>query len=306
LVFMPGSFDHVQLAWRYPALRGWLEGLSSRFRVVQFDPRGSGMSTRNLDNGPRAEDYLRDLEAVADKLRLQDFILFSCGFTFHTAVRYALKHSDRACAIVVAGANREVTRVRAPAQWLALPEQDWDLFLYSVVPRDRTPQQAKEIVELLKQAYDQPNFVLRMRAHSAEPLDSLRQLKVPVLVLHARDYPLFDASEAMAVAQSCDGRMVLIDGNTPQGDPEQGIRAIESFLNDISPDAREVVGAHDLSAREVDVLRLLAAGKSNAQIADALVISQNTVIRHVSNIFAKIGVENRTEAAAYAHRANLT
>jgi DNA-binding NarL/FixJ family response regulator len=61
-----------------------------------------------------------------------------------------------------------------------------------------------------------------------------------------------------------------------------------------------------MSVREIEVLRLLAAGKSNQQIAEELVISQNTVIRHVSNIFAKIGAENRTEAAAYAHRHNLT
>ena len=48
------------------------------------------------------------------------------------------------------------------------------------------------------------------------------------------------------------------------------------------------------------MLRLLGVGKSNAQIADELVISQNTVIRHVSNIFAKIGAENRAQAAVYA------
>jgi DNA-binding CsgD family transcriptional regulator len=55
-----------------------------------------------------------------------------------------------------------------------------------------------------------------------------------------------------------------------------------------------------LSEREVEVLRLIAAGRSNQQIAEALVISHNTVIRHVSNIFGKTGAANRTEAAAYA------
>jgi DNA-binding CsgD family transcriptional regulator len=57
-----------------------------------------------------------------------------------------------------------------------------------------------------------------------------------------------------------------------------------------------------LSEREVEILRLIAAGKSNQQIADALVISLNTVWRHVSNIFTKIGASNRAEAATYAHR----
>jgi NarL family two-component system response regulator LiaR len=55
----------------------------------------------------------------------------------------------------------------------------------------------------------------------------------------------------------------------------------------------------------VEVLRLVAAGKSNPQIADELVISLNTVQRHVSNILGKTGVSNRTEAASYAHTRNL-
>jgi len=60
-----------------------------------------------------------------------------------------------------------------------------------------------------------------------------------------------------------------------------------------------------LTAREVEVLRLLAGGKSNREIADALVISYNTVERHISHIFAKTGVANRVEAASYAHRHGL-
>jgi DNA-binding NarL/FixJ family response regulator len=55
-----------------------------------------------------------------------------------------------------------------------------------------------------------------------------------------------------------------------------------------------------LSEREVEVLRLIASGKSNPEIAEALVISVNTVYRHVSHIFDKTGVSNRVEAAGYA------
>jgi DNA-binding CsgD family transcriptional regulator len=61
-----------------------------------------------------------------------------------------------------------------------------------------------------------------------------------------------------------------------------------------------------LSEREVHVLRLLAAGKSNRAIADALVVSPNTVAFHVKGIFNKTGAANRTEAAAYAHQHGLT
>jgi predicted ATPase/DNA-binding NarL/FixJ family response regulator len=61
-----------------------------------------------------------------------------------------------------------------------------------------------------------------------------------------------------------------------------------------------------LSGREVEVLRLIATGHSNKAIAQALFISPNTVLRHVSNIFTKTGVANRAEAAAYATRHGLT
>lgn len=60
-----------------------------------------------------------------------------------------------------------------------------------------------------------------------------------------------------------------------------------------------------LTAREVEVLRLLAHGATNQEIADALVISRHTVIRHVSNILDKVGAANRVEATAYATRQGL-
>jgi DNA-binding NarL/FixJ family response regulator len=57
---------------------------------------------------------------------------------------------------------------------------------------------------------------------------------------------------------------------------------------------------HGLTARELEVLRLVAAGRSNREIAAALVISEHTVARHLQNIFAKLGVSSRTAAGAFA------
>jgi DNA-binding CsgD family transcriptional regulator len=72
--------------------------------------------------------------------------------------------------------------------------------------------------------------------------------------------------------------------------------------------ARAARPAHPdkLSDREIEVLKLIAEGKTNQQIADLLFISLNTVAHHVGNIFAKTGVGNRTQAASYAHRNGLT
>jgi DNA-binding NarL/FixJ family response regulator len=76
---------------------------------------------------------------------------------------------------------------------------------------------------------------------------------------------------------------------------------IESFLSSLTqaPAGARVL-PDGLSAREVEVLRLLAAGKGNQQIADELVISLNTARKHVANILDKTGAANRTEAAGYA------
>ena len=60
-----------------------------------------------------------------------------------------------------------------------------------------------------------------------------------------------------------------------------------------------------LTPRELEVLRLLAAGRSNPQIGELLFISPRTAQVHVTRLLAKLGLANRTEAAAFAHRHGL-
>ena len=64
-------------------------------------------------------------------------------------------------------------------------------------------------------------------------------------------------------------------------------------------------GRGGLSPRELEVLRLVATGKTNREIADELVVSARTVDRHVSNIFAKLHVSSRAAATAYAYEHQL-
>jgi DNA-binding NarL/FixJ family response regulator len=78
----------------------------------------------------------------------------------------------------------------------------------------------------------------------------------------------------------------------------------------VRPEAAEVAppgpgrraAPHGLSERELEVLRLLAAGRSNREIGDALFISAATAARHVANIYLKLGVASRAEATAFALR----
>lgn len=68
---------------------------------------------------------------------------------------------------------------------------------------------------------------------------------------------------------------------------------------------KDNVKIESLTRREMDVLKLLAVGMYNKEIAEKLNISERTVKNHVSNIFKKIGVTDRTQAAVFAIRNNL-
>ena len=60
-----------------------------------------------------------------------------------------------------------------------------------------------------------------------------------------------------------------------------------------------------LSPRELEVLQLIATGRTNHAIAAELVLSERTVARHVSNIFTKLGLSSRSAATAYAYEHHL-
>ena len=81
--------------------------------------------------------------------------------------------------------------------------------------------------------------------------------------------------------------------------------SVKKALAETNGDLEAAVGELKLTPREVEVLRLLAAGASNQTIADALVISLHTVKRHVTNLHQKLGVASRLEAVARAREQGL-
>jgi DNA-binding NarL/FixJ family response regulator len=87
--------------------------------------------------------------------------------------------------------------------------------------------------------------------------------------------------------------------------PEITRRLIEAFARLPSGDAHELRQYHDLTDRERDVLLLLASGRSNAEIAAELSVSEATVKSHVTSILGKLGVRDRTQAVIAAYEAGI-
>ncbi len=127
--------------------------------------------------------------------------------------------------------------------------------------------------------------LLSGRDHRAEAADELRTAHEAALRLGAR--PLGERIEALAAR----ARLSLADA-TADGTVAE--------IAEIDP-----LAAYDLTPREVEVLRLVAQGRTNRQIADELFISESTAGVHVSHIIGKLGVGGRVEAATIATRLGL-
>lgn len=85
-------------------------------------------------------------------------------------------------------------------------------------------------------------------------------------------------------------------------------RLLERFTSDLGPAPGEgelAAAAAELTEREREVLRLLAGGRSNLEIADVLILTEATVKTHVSNILRKLGVRDRVQAVAWAYEKGL-
>jgi DNA-binding CsgD family transcriptional regulator len=121
------------------------------------------------------------------------------------------------------------------------------------------------------------------------------RLAEALLAAGRRDQAVTEARAAHAVA-------VKLGAEPLRGEVEALARRGRLDLGVAAPEGDGTAG---LTPRELEVVRLVAAGRSNSQIAEALFISPKTASVHVSNILAKFGVHTRTEAAATAHRLGL-
>jgi DNA-binding CsgD family transcriptional regulator len=140
----------------------------------------------------------------------------------------------------------------------------------------------------------------------------LPEVTAPTLVVHRRDDHTIPAALGREVAARVPGAVfVPLDGvdHLPwRGDAPSVVRAVAEFLaggEPVDPDRPLPADLASLSEREVEVLRLVAAGHSDDEIAGRLVLSPHTVHRHVANIRTKLGLSSRAAAAAAAARGGL-
>jgi DNA-binding NarL/FixJ family response regulator len=118
-------------------------------------------------------------------------------------------------------------------------------------------------------------------------------------LLVARAFRALGDEDGAALERDAAKKVFVQLGATPD------IRAAEEMMTAAVPAAGSGVDTHGLSPRELEVLRLVASGKTNRTIAAELFLSEKTIDRHVSNIFGKLNVSSRSAATAWAYQHRL-
>jgi pimeloyl-ACP methyl ester carboxylesterase/DNA-binding CsgD family transcriptional regulator len=314
LVFMPVFLGHVRNLWNVPGA-SLLVDLSTRFRVIAYDARGQGASTRGLPATVSLDDFLLDFEAVRREVGIERFVLMGgCHFALQAA-HYTSRHPEQVRALVLVNAAMTWDAWRLSAVYDRLPAEDWEMFLYNMAvynlrPHDRTPEGARPLVDFFRENMTQQDYLASMSAwHNAGLEGVVSQLRVPTLVLHSRNFRLRAVDGPLELVRKLpNGRLKLMEAYNLFGERGQAVGAIDDFLATLDeegatleqPGRTSGPAVRSLPPRQLQVLRLIAEGKTNGEIADELVISLRTVERHVGELYAKIGARNRVEAATFA------
>jgi DNA-binding NarL/FixJ family response regulator len=169
---------------------------------------------------------------------------------------------------------------------------------------------------------NQPDVVLMdLRMPRVDGVEATRRIKaaypsvqIVVLTTYSDDESVFAALQAGArgyltkdagaeeIAQAIDA----VRGGDAQLAPSVQRRLVDALATGAQPPRRRRADLPDgLTQREAEVLTLIAAGHSNAEIARELFISEATVKTHINNLFAKAGLRDRAQAVTYAYRKGL-
>jgi DNA-binding CsgD family transcriptional regulator len=209
---------------------------------------------------------------------------------------------------------------------LSLIEQDWDMFADTAAHQWlgwSAGEAGRAMADGIRGAVTPRIARATLQAASATDVtEQLPNVAAPTLVLHRRDMAQIPVDVSRSLAKELPrGRLVVLNGAQPALFMEDSAAVvgmlIDFFCDGIEPAEQEPRGMLEgaaghsapppggLSPREREVLRLLAAGESNRQIARRLGLSPHTVERHVANLYRKIGARGRADATAYALRNGL-
>jgi pimeloyl-ACP methyl ester carboxylesterase/DNA-binding CsgD family transcriptional regulator len=308
IVLVPSRLNSLRQVWN--RFGPWFRPLMAGHRFVSFDARGQGLSTRGLRPDVSMQDYVGDLGLIFDHLAIERAVLLAHGFGGHIAARYAVRHPERVAAIVFATVTVDIRAWNMPF-WFGVASENWELFLRSLAPRSLTGDGLEHWLETVRGNETHADYMLAAAVSAQSRIDDvLPSIAAPALVLHPRNYVMVPEEEAPKLAGALpDARMVMLpgDGETFLGDAGAFVDAVTRFIDRFSEGEKAMAApaapsTARLSRRETEVLRLIAAGKSNQQIADALVLSLRTVERHITNLYAKIGAHGKADATAYALR----
>lgn len=331
-VHLPYGFANLDIDWQFPEFAAWYQRLGAGRTLITYDMAQMGLSRdpSNSRSVPR-----KDLEAVLDDAGVQRAALLAPQLMAWTAITFAAQHPKRVSHLVLWGASTRGTdlypdAITASAEIGAVDRDQYVRVLCHSVLGWSHGEAADRLANALLAGSDHTNIgsarqgmIERLKAVNLDDLAT--QLDVPTLILHPRGTHWMTEDPATRLAATIpNARLILLDGDSLHlafGATDQALEAINSFLaeprpapsagatSEVDPASAAPVGPpypDRLSEREVQVLRLVATGLRNAEIADHLVISPNTVARHISHIFNKTGVTNRAEATRYAIRNALS
>ncbi len=243
LVVMPNMpFSHIQLEWQLPEYRRWYERLAEKRMLVRFDPRGTGLSDRDVGDYS-LDAWLLDLEATVDHLSIERLALFAPLHSGPVAITYAVRHPERVSHLLLwfsYARNSEYLRSPQLQTLRGLISQDWQLFTETVahaVLGWSAGDPARRFAALMRESTT-PEAAQATFAATLEfdVTALLPQVNSPTLVLHRREYPMLDVAVARHLASRIpDARLALLEGTSAAaflGDTESVLAAIEDFLGE--------------------------------------------------------------------------
>ncbi len=324
LVKAPHWMTHLEYEWQSPIWRPWISGLSREHRFLRMDQRGNGLSDRHSDD-LSFEACVRDLEAVVDAASFERFALLGHSQGGAVAMEYAARHPERVSHLVLLGTylkgwlRRQLPpeRIQELEATLKLIEAGWgrddpayrQMFAIQFMP-DGNLEQLRAMAELQRVAVDAPTGMRLIRMfYGIDVSETAPRVRCPTLVLHGRQDVRAPFEEGRGVAAAIPGArlMPLETRNHVLLEQEAAFRQFFDELRAFVPRSpgQRPAAFENLTVREAEILERIAQGLDNAQIAAHLGMSEKTVRNHITRIFDKIGVENRSQAIVRARERGL-